>query len=90
MANYNILCINPGSTSTKIAVFENGEKKDEVNLEHSAQEISAYSDIVSQLPMRRKAIEDYLVQHGKSLSDFDAIAARALRTAGTTTPVPIG
>ena len=76
MANYNILCINPGSTSTKIAVFENGEKKDEVNLEHSAQEISTYSDIVSQLPMRRKAIEDYLVQHGKSLADFDAIAAR--------------
>lgn len=76
MAEYRILCINPGSTSTKIAVFENGEKKDEVNLEHSADEISKYSDIVSQLPMRRAAIEDYLSSHGWELNGFDAIAAR--------------
>lgn len=73
---YKILCINPGSTSTKLALFENLEKLNETNLEHSAEEINQYPDIVSQLPMRKKAIYDYLEQMGVKPGEIDAIAAR--------------
>lgn len=76
MKNYKILCINPGSTSTKIALFDNHLKLDETNLEHSAEEISKYPDIVSQLPMRKAAIYEYLKAHNLTPGEIDAIAAR--------------
>lgn len=73
---YRILCINPGSTSTKLAVFHNQIKLDESNLEHSAEEIQRYPDIVSQLPMRKEAIYSYLEQQGIKPEEIDVIAAR--------------
>lgn len=71
-----ILCINPGSTSTKVALFSGAEKLDETNIEHSAQELSAYPDILSQLPMRKRAIDNYLSAHGVSARGIGAIAVR--------------
>lgn len=76
MSDYNILCINPGSTSTKLAIFKGGEKMDETNIEHPAEEISKYANIISQLPMRKEAVIQYLQAHDMQISDFDAIAAR--------------
>ncbi len=73
---YKILCINPGSTSTKLALFENENKLDETTIEHSDEELSKYSDIISELPMRKAAIYEYLEKHSISPSDIDAIAAR--------------
>lgn len=74
--NFNILCINPGSTTTKLAIFKNGIKIDETNLEHPAEEINKYTSIISQLPMRKEAVMEYLRKHGMQVSDFNAIAAR--------------
>ena len=54
--NWKILCINPGSTSTKLAVFENGTKIDETNIEHSSDDIAKYDGIIAQLPMHKAAI----------------------------------
>lgn len=73
---YKILCINPGSTSTKIALFDNEVKLDEINLEHSAADISKYPDIISQLPMRKEAIYQYLENKGLKPADIDIVAAR--------------
>lgn len=73
---YKILCINPGATSTKLALFENSEKLNETNIEHPADEINRYPDIVSQLPMRKKVIDAYLSRQGVRPEDVDAIAAR--------------
>lgn len=73
---YKILCINPGSTSTKLALFENEEKLDETTIEHSDEELSKYPDIISELPMRKAAIYEYLKAHNIDPSDIDAIAAR--------------
>jgi butyrate kinase len=39
-----ILIINPGSTSTKIGFYEDGQQKFEKNLNHSAEEIAKYTD----------------------------------------------
>lgn len=74
--NYRILCINPGSTTTKLALFENEVKLDETNLEHSAKEIAEYKDVVGQLPMRKKAVDEYLASHKLTSADIDVIAAR--------------
>jgi butyrate kinase len=73
---YKILCINPGSTSTKVALFSGAEKLDETNIEHTARELSPYPDIFSKLPMRKKAINDYLLAHGVAVGDIDVIAVR--------------
>ena len=37
---YKILCINPGSTSTKLAIFENDKMLNEVNIEHRSEDLA--------------------------------------------------
>ncbi len=74
--SWKILCINPGSTSTKLALFDNDVKLDETNIEHSSDEISKYDGIISQLPMRKAAIYEYLEKQNVKPEDIDAIAAR--------------
>ena len=49
-----ILAINPGSTSTKIAVFEDYEQAFTKTLRHSVEEIGKYPNIVSQFEFRRR------------------------------------
>lgn len=73
---YTVLCINPGSTSTKLAIFENEVKLNEITIEHSDEDISKYPDIISQLPLRKAAIDDYLASQNIRPQDLDAIAAR--------------
>lgn len=73
---YKILCINPGSTSTKLALFENERMLNEVNIEHSSEDITESKDIIGQLPLRKAAIVQYLADQGVSPSSLDAIAAR--------------
>lgn len=74
--HYTILCINPGSTSTKLALFRDEAKLDEANIEHPASEIRKYPDIISQLPMRKATVYQYLAGRGVKPSEIDAIAAR--------------
>jgi len=75
---YRILAINPGSTSTKISVFENDKEIGTRNIEHSSEELAKYSTAVEQYDMRKEAILDYLKELGVSLSEMDAIAARGI------------
>ena len=74
--SWKILCINPGSTSTKLALFDNDVKLDETNIGHSSDEIAKFDGIISQLPMRKAAIYEYLDKMGVAPRDIDAIAAR--------------
>ena len=54
---YKILTINPGSTSTKIAVFEGEEQVFKKNLKHTTEEVSKYEHIADQKPFRTEAIK---------------------------------
>ena len=56
---YRQLIINPGSTSTKLAVFSEEEKLMQENIEHSPEELAGYETIASQLPMRMQVLEDF-------------------------------
>ena len=81
-----ILVINTGSTSTKIAVYDSGEKLFEKNLTHTAEEISKYESVMDQTPMRRDAITDFLIEKGIALHTLDIAMARG----GLITPIRTG
>ncbi|MCT4584500.1 MAG: butyrate kinase [Peptostreptococcaceae bacterium] len=71
-----ILAINPGSTSTKIAVYENEKEIFEKTLRHSNEEIEKYETISAQMDFRREVIEAALVEANIKLEDLSAIVGR--------------
>ncbi len=76
MDKYKILAINPGSTSTKIAVFENEKLLYEKTLRHSSEEIDRYEKIYDQLEFRKDAIERSLKEASLNIFDLDAVVGR--------------
>lgn len=80
METYKILTINLGSTSTKIAYYENEECKVKTTLDHSVQDLAAFRDLMEQDGYRRDAIEKFLRDNGISLSKLNAIASRGGHT----------
>ncbi len=73
---YKILVLNPGSTSTKIALFNNLEKIFEETLRHNKGELEAFQNIPDQKEYRFTKIKEALEKHNMSFEDVDAIAAR--------------
>lgn len=56
MEDIYIIAINPGSTSTKIAVYRNKECIFEENIKHSTEELAPYEKITDQFEFRKQAI----------------------------------
>lgn len=81
-----VLIINPGSTSTKIGFYEDGQQRFETNLTHSAEEIAKYESVMHQGGMRRDAIVNFLSENGVELDSIDLIMARG----GLITPIQAG
>lgn len=71
-----ILVINPGSTSTKIAVYEDHKQVLLEVIRHTAEEIGRYDKIADQYEFRKQLIIDKLNEHGISEKDFAAIIGR--------------
>ena len=71
-----ILAINPGSTSTKIAVYEDDVQRFRAEIEHSAAELAKYPTVASQYEMRKQTVLDTLEKSGIDINRLDAIAAR--------------
>lgn len=76
MANNRVLVINPGSTSTKIAIFENGTSIYKETLRHSTEVISSYPNISSQKDFRYEAIVSALDKAGVPVETLDAVMGR--------------
>ena len=76
MKEYKVLAINPGSTSTKIAVFLNEDLIMEKTLRHSTEEIQKYDSVFAQKSFRKEVIIESLVEVGISPHSFDAIVGR--------------
>lgn len=70
------LVINPGSTSTKIAVFEHLEVIWHTSVRHTVEELSLYDSISEQLPFRKQLILDQLNAANIDLSSLQAIIGR--------------
>ena len=71
-----ILVINPGATSTKIAVYEDENEVMRVGIDHDAAEMDKHEKIVDQMPFRRDIIMKTLEEKGFKLEDIDAICGR--------------
>lgn len=71
-----IIVINPGSTSTKTALFYDALKIFSVNVEHDAVKLQGYERIVDQLEFRKEAILKKLEEERVNLNKTDAFAAR--------------
>ncbi|MDR0879079.1 MAG: butyrate kinase [Clostridioides sp.] len=73
---YRILTINPGSTSTKIAVFDNETEVFEKTLRHSSEEIGKYAKIADQFEFRKQVIVDALNEGGIKMDEFACVVGR--------------
>jgi butyrate kinase len=76
MKTFRILAINPGSTSTKIALFDNDTELFKVTLEHDAQELNAFRDLSEQKPYRLDKIIEVLKEKNIALESVDAFMGR--------------
>lgn len=73
---YKLLIINPGSTSTKIGVYEGEKEVLEETLRHSAEEILKYDTIFDQLDFRKEVILKVLKEKGININELDAVVGR--------------
>ena len=80
------LIINPGSTSTKIGVFEDETLLFEETLRHSTEEISQYGSIVDQKDFRKEIITNLLASKEFDINSLDVVVGRG----GMLKPIPGG
>ena len=74
--SYMILALNPGSTSTKIAVYEDSKEVFKKNIEHSKQDIEQFEKIADQHEMRYTAIMKVLAEEHCDLNKLSAVVGR--------------
>lgn len=80
------LIINPGSTSTKIGVFEDETLLFEETLRHTTEEISQYASIADQKDFRKKIITDLLEKKDFDIKSLNVVVGRG----GMLKPIPGG
>ena len=84
--SYKILIINPGSTSTKIGVYEDETQLMEETLRHTTEEIAQYDTIYDQKDFRKNVILDVLKEKDVDLNSIDVVVGRG----GLLKPIPGG
>jgi len=80
------LIINPGSTSTKIGVFEDETLLFEETLRHSTEEIAQYASIVDQKDFRKEIITNLLASKDFDINSLNMVVGRG----GMLKPIPGG
>ncbi|MGC8902232.1 MAG: butyrate kinase [Fervidobacterium sp.] len=81
-----ILTINPGSTSTKVAVFEDEELIASKTFRHSSEELAPFAKLTDQFEFRANIIEQFLNEVGISSNELSAVVGRG----GLLDPIPGG
>ena len=83
---YKLLIINPGSTSTKIGVYEDEKELFEETLRHTTEELAGFNLIVEQKDFRKKVILDILAEKNFDIKTLDVCVGRG----GMLKPIPGG
>ncbi|WP_195986956.1 butyrate kinase [Clostridium sp. D53t1_180928_C8] len=73
---YKLLIINPGSTSTKIGVYEDEKEVFVETLRHSSEEIAKYDSIFEQKGFRKEVIMNVLKDNNFDVTTLDAVVGR--------------
>lgn len=77
--SYKSLGMNLGSTSTKVAIYQDETKICEEGIDVPRESLAGIkSDVFEQYDLRRNAIEDYVASKGLTISDFDFICCRGV------------
>lgn len=74
--DYQVLVINPGSTSTKVGVFKGRTLVMESTIRHETEEIAQYPSIIDQYSFRKEAILQALDNEGILVTALDAVCGR--------------
>ena len=81
-----VLVINPGATSTTVAVFEEERELLKKSIVHTAQELEGFDRVIDQADFRQRAVLEAVAEGGFRLEDFDAVCGRG----GLYRPIPSG
>ena len=86
MHDPTLLVVNPGSTSTKVAIFRGEQIQASDTLRHDAAAIGAFPRIFDQFDMRRGAVNKFLADHSFAIERLSAVIGRG----GVLPPVECG
>lgn len=86
MSREYVLVINPGSTSSKVALFKGEENVIQKNLSHSPEELDKFEKITDQYEYRRDMILTWMEEEGYSPEQLKAAVGRG----GLLKPMPSG
>lgn len=81
-----LLILNPGSTSTKLAVFEGETPLFTESIIHTPEELSPFDHVADQYEFRKKLVHSCLQRHGVAPESLDVIVSRG----GLLTPIEAG
>ena len=76
LRRYTVLAINPGSTSTKIAVYNGDKVLVELTLRHSAEELAHFNSPIEQFEWRKELILNSLTENNFDINDLSAVIGR--------------
>ncbi|MCL2561399.1 MAG: butyrate kinase [Rikenellaceae bacterium] len=76
MKQYRILAINPGSTSTKVAIYDGRKLLKEITLRHSTEELAGFKRIADQFDFRKRIILDTMKEADIDIASLDAVIGR--------------
>ncbi len=84
--DYKILVINPGSTTTKIAVFSNRSQIFMIGVKHEQRVLATFECIADQYEYRKSMVKDELIKAGIDINKINLIVCRG----GLLKPIPGG
>ena len=71
-----ILVINPGSTSTKLAYFEDLEKMAQVSVDHDSEDLKVFEKVADQSDFRLECVKTFLNDNNVKIKSLDAVVGR--------------
>jgi len=85
---YRVLALNPGSTSTKVSIYEGEQERCTQELQHTAKELEPFAGrpVTAQFAFRKDVILAFLARNGLTVESLDAVSGRG----GVLWPVPHG
>ena len=81
-----VIVVNPGSTSTKLAVYRGEQCLASETINHPKEELAKYACVANQYAFRRDEVLKFLADRGVNLDEVAAVAGRG----GLTKPIPGG
>ncbi|AAM25360.1 MAG: putative butyrate kinase 2 [Caldanaerobacter subterraneus] len=73
---FKVLVINPGSTSTKVALYEDEKEIVRSDITHDVETLKNYKSVIEQLDLRLEAINKWLSENGIKVLELSAIVVR--------------